>query len=503
MSRKPIFQGQDLKQSQLFQTGRTADTRVPGQKQDLSFIPFEEKTPFSGFTTASQSIDNTELQSTVSRINEENTKYQQLNDNKIKDLQYQLDQVKQIVYEQKGNQVLLLKEIENSVGSKIQRAQEQLMQHQENFQSNYQQKLNEFTLLIDNNSVLFENKLKSCSNKIDKLEKDSNIKADILNDAINEQFKYYKNESNLTLIQSIKRIQDEFDHKLVGIQQQINEKTFNESKSPVKQANASQQDINKLQGQFSELLSTIQLLQSQINDHSNKIDLISYNGKKFDGQLQKLEKNLQENLEDIEIQQKQTSKEISQLQNQISVINQNIQKEQQNIVITSQRQLDEIKKSQQDLLFSFKQQQTQFDWVQEYNRQLAQVSQQKVQIYNYDEDAENNEPNENRPIEQIRTESDVVEFQDRKPDQSQVSEFKSIEELPSQHDPAQDNLNFVPKGPEDTCDEEEEEVTYQIDENGYLMDDDGNYILDENANMIKLSESQIEFLRQQKMVEEQ
>lgn len=50
-------------------------------------------------------------------------------------------------------------------------------------------------------------------------------------------------------------------------------------------------------------------------------------------------------------------------------------------------------------------------------------------------------------------------------------------------------MNFVPKGPEDTCDEEEEEVTYQIDENGYLMDDDGNYILDENANMIKLSES--------------
>jgi flagellar basal body rod protein FlgG len=49
----------------------------------------------------------------------------------------------------------------------------------------------------------------------------------------------------------------------------------------------------------------------------------------------------------------------------------------------------------------------------------------------------------------------------------------------------------------------EEEVVYQLDEEGYLMDEKGNYILDDNGNMIKLSNEHIEYLRAADMLEEE
>ena len=51
--------------------------------------------------------------------------------------------------------------------------------------------------------------------------------------------------------------------------------------------------------------------------------------------------------------------------------------------------------------------------------------------------------------------------------------------------------------------EEEEEIVYQLDENGFLMDEDNNYILDEHGQMIKLNEEHIERLRANNLLEEE
>ena len=55
----------------------------------------------------------------------------------------------------------------------------------------------------------------------------------------------------------------------------------------------------------------------------------------------------------------------------------------------------------------------------------------------------------------------------------------------------------------DAGDEDEVEVVYQIDENGFLMDEHGNYIFDEEGNKIKLDEAQIEHLRANNLLEEE
>lgn len=60
------------------------------------------------------------------------------------------------------------------------------------------------------------------------------------------------------------------------------------------------------------------------------------------------------------------------------------------------------------------------------------------------------------------------------------------------------DLNFPIKDEED-----EVEVVYQIDENGFLMDEDGNYILDDKGETIKLNEEQIERLRENNLLEEE
>ena len=51
--------------------------------------------------------------------------------------------------------------------------------------------------------------------------------------------------------------------------------------------------------------------------------------------------------------------------------------------------------------------------------------------------------------------------------------------------------------------EEEEEIVYQLDENGFLMDESGHYILDEQGQMIKLNEEHIERLRANNLLEEE
>jgi len=38
---------------------------------------------------------------------------------------------------------------------------------------------------------------------------------------------------------------------------------------------------------------------------------------------------------------------------------------------------------------------------------------------------------------------------------------------------------------------EEEEIVYQLDDNGFLMDEKGNYILGDDGEMVKLGEDDI------------
>lgn len=50
--------------------------------------------------------------------------------------------------------------------------------------------------------------------------------------------------------------------------------------------------------------------------------------------------------------------------------------------------------------------------------------------------------------------------------------------------------------------ENNEEVVYHLDEDGFLMDEKGNYIVDENEQMIKLSDEHIDYLRKSNMIED-
>ncbi|CAD8126785.1 unnamed protein product [Paramecium sonneborni] len=52
-------------------------------------------------------------------------------------------------------------------------------------------------------------------------------------------------------------------------------------------------------------------------------------------------------------------------------------------------------------------------------------------------------------------------------------------------------------------DQSAEEIVYQLDEDGYLMDENGNYLLDEKGNYIQISDKDLEELKKQNLVIEQ
>ncbi|CAD8211323.1 unnamed protein product [Paramecium pentaurelia] len=52
-------------------------------------------------------------------------------------------------------------------------------------------------------------------------------------------------------------------------------------------------------------------------------------------------------------------------------------------------------------------------------------------------------------------------------------------------------------------DQNAEEIVYQLDEDGYLMDENGNYLLDEKGNYIQISDKDLEELKKQNLVIEQ
>ena len=63
------------------------------------------------------------------------------------------------------------------------------------------------------------------------------------------------------------------------------------------------------------------------------------------------------------------------------------------------------------------------------------------------------------------------------------------------------NVKSSLKQPEDE-EEDEEEVLYLLDSEGYLMDEENHYILDEDGERVKLSDEHIEYLKESDMYEE-
>ncbi len=58
------------------------------------------------------------------------------------------------------------------------------------------------------------------------------------------------------------------------------------------------------------------------------------------------------------------------------------------------------------------------------------------------------------------------------------------------------------KEEEENGEMDEEDLVYQVDENGYLIDDQGQYILDEEGQFIKFDDQQIDFLEKNDMMQD-
>ena len=51
-------------------------------------------------------------------------------------------------------------------------------------------------------------------------------------------------------------------------------------------------------------------------------------------------------------------------------------------------------------------------------------------------------------------------------------------------------------------DHEDDEVVYQLDDNGFLLDEKGNIIVDDDGRPIQLTQEHIEYLRSANMLED-
>ncbi|CAD8052317.1 unnamed protein product [Paramecium primaurelia] len=150
----------------------------------------------------------------------------------------------------------------------------------------------------------------------------------------------------------------------------------------------------------------------------------------------------------------------------------------------------------------------QINWIDEYNKKKPEIQQAQVQVFNYEEDSESksdqqlNELSEQNNIEQVEHDFEKEAFMDKlkalSPSKNNQFQEEKIVEVKEENQNKKDNQ----KG-EDEDDDEDDEATYQLDENGFLLDDEGNYLLDENGQMIQLNETQIEYLRKQDMVQEE
>ncbi|CAD8140927.1 unnamed protein product [Paramecium octaurelia] len=591
MNRKPIFlQDKQVSQSYPYnqptqiQTGRQADTRIANMKntEHLLMAP-QHNTPFSAFSTAMQSQDASFLSNKqedtsigfqqilkhVNQIVQEKSQAQEL---KIKELQNQIDSNRTIIFDIRGQNPInaeqlsiKFKQFEESIKTYIKKAQEELMNQQVNFQSDYQikfkelqdqtdnklkfiqkenqqnlvklkedtqsrtppqinlsedklikdiqQKIKDLQLLFDsqhNEFVLNDQKTKQQFTKLEKNLSEQSQKISVQEQQTIAQLKSFQNNQQNNIAQANKKLQDDIEIKLQQVYNMIQQKTFTQS-DKLTELTLQQGDLNKItQGVF-DLQNSQKLLSQQYQELTIRIDQHLSQTSNQENYLKELEQKVDQNNDENYNGITQLRLELSSLTKQFERLKLEYKNQFDYLIDQQNKSNEENRKSHQEILFSFKQTE-QTHWVDEYNKKKPEIQQAQVQVFSYEEDSESksdqqiNELSEQNNNDQIEPEFEKEAFMERLKalspfKNSQLQEEKIVQVKEENQDQDQEKKNEQKE--EDDDDDDNNEATYQLDENGFLLDDEGNYLLDENGQMIQLNETQIEYLRKQDMVQEE
>ncbi|CAD8060564.1 unnamed protein product [Paramecium sonneborni] len=490
----------------------------------------------------------------------------QVQESKIKEMQNQIDQNRNNIIEIRGQNAeqLSLKfiQFEESIKAQIKKAQEELVNQQANFQKDYQIKFKELQDSTDNklkllqkenqqNLVKFkeesqlrilpqinlsedktikdiQQKIKDLQQFFDsyhneytqsdqktkqqltKLEKnilEQSQKINVQEEQTIAQFKNFQNNQQNNITQACKKLSDEIEIKLKQVQNMTQQKPFSQSEK-LTELTLNQEDQNKItQGVF-ELQNSQKLLSQQYQELSRRIDQHLSQNSKQELYIQQLQQKLDRNKDEIDDGITQLKLELSCLMKQFEKIKQEYKNQFEYLQDLQNKSNEEIRKSKQELLFSFKQT-DQNHWIDEFNKKKPEIQQAQVQVFNYEEDSESksdhqlNELSEQNTIEQIEPEFEKEAFIDKLKALSPSKNNQTQEEMMVEVKEVNQNKENNQKEEEDDDNDNDNEATYQLDENGYLLDEEGNYLLDENGQMIQLNETQIEYLRKQDMVQEE
>ncbi|CAD8058686.1 unnamed protein product [Paramecium sonneborni] len=526
------------------------------QSQDASFLSNKVEDSSVGF------------QQILKHVNQLILEKSQAQESKIKELQNQIDSNRTIIFDIRGQNTInadqlsmKFKQFEESIKTQIKKAQEELVNQQVNFQNDYQirfkelqestdnkikllqkenqqnlvkfkedsqirippqinlseektikdiqQKIRDLQLLFDsqhNEFTLYDQKTKQQFVKLEKNVSEQSQKISVQEEQTIAQFKTFQNNQQSNIAQASKKLSDEIEFKLQQIQNMIQQKTFSQS-DKLTELTLQQADLNKItQGVF-DLQNSYKLLSQQYQDLTIRLEKHLSQNSKFELSLNQLEQKVDQNKDEIDNGITQLKLELSSLAKQFERVKQEYKNQFEYLQDQQNKSNEEIRKSHQELLFSFKQTE-QVYWIDENNKKKPEIQQAQVQVFNYEEDSESksdqqqNEFSEQNTIEQIEPEFEKEAFMDKlkalSPSKNnQIQDEKII-------DVKEENQNQINNQKEEEEDEDDDnEATYQLDENGYLLDEDGNYLLDENGQMIQLNETQIEYLRKQDMVQEE
>ncbi|CAD8143884.1 unnamed protein product [Paramecium octaurelia] len=526
------------------------------QSQDASFL--------------SNRVDenNVGFQQIVKHVNQMIMEKSQAQELKIKELQNQIDSNRTIIFDIRGQNPInaeqlsiKFKQFEESIKTQIKKAQEELMSQQVNFQNDYQnkfkelqdqtdnklkliqkenqqnlvklkedsqlriapqnnlsedktikdiqQKIKDLQLLFDsqhNEFAIYDQKTKQQLAKLEKNLSEQSQKISVQEEYTISQFRTFQNDQQNNIAQASKKLSDDIEIKLQQVQNIIQQKKFSQS-DKLTELTLQQADLNKItQGVF-DLQNSQKLLSQQYQELTLRIDQHLSQNSKQELYLKQLEQKVDQNKDESDNGITQLKLELSSLTKQFERIKQEYKNQFEYLQDLQNKSNEEIRKSHQELLFSFKQTE-QTNWIDEYNKKKPEIQLAQVQVFNYEEDSESksdqqlNELSEQNNIEQIEHEFEKEAFMDKlkalSPSKNSQFQEEKIVEV-KEEDQHQKNDQ---KG-DDEDDDEENEATYQLDENGFLLDDEGNYLLDENGQMIQLNETQIEYLRKQDMVQEE
>ncbi|CAD8151836.1 unnamed protein product [Paramecium pentaurelia] len=512
--------------------------------------------------------NNVGFQQILKYVNQLINEKSQTQELKIKELQNQIDSNRTIIFDIRGQNPInaeqlsiKFKQFEESIKTQIKKAQEELMNQQVNFQNDYQnkfkelqdqtdnklkfiqkenqqnlvklkedtqlrnapqnnlseektikdlqQKIKDLQLLFDsqhNEFALYDQKTKQQLTKLEKNVFEQSQKISVQEEQTIAQFKTFQNNQQNNIAQASKKLSDDIEIKLQQVQNMIQQKTFSQS-DKLTELTLQQADLNKItQGVF-DLQNSQKLLSQQYQELTLRIDQHLSQNSKQELYLKQLEQKVDYNKDENDNGITQLKLELSSLTKQFERIKQDYKNQFEYLQELQNKSNEEIRKSHQELLFSFKQTE-QINWIDEYNKKKPEIQQAQVQVFNYEEDSESksdqqlNELSEQNNIEQVEHDFEKEAFMDKlkalSPSKNNQFQEEKIVEVKEENKNKKDNQKR-----EDEDDDEDDEATYQLDENGFLLDDEGNYLLDENGQMIQLNETQIEYLRKQDMVQEE